>query len=139
MRISFDEYYLKLAETAALRADCSRSKVGAILVSKDHRCSIGYNGSPPGEPGCLTDKACPRGRASYEEIPSLSANYKSNCIAIHAERNAITRSDPAIRQGSTLYVTRSPCRDCQLFAMKNGVTRVVWILPEGFGSMRMFS
>lgn len=137
-RMSFDEYYLALATTAALRADCTRSKVGAILVSPDHRTSIGYNGAPSGAPGCLSDNACPRGRLSYEELPSLMGNYAQNCIAIHAERNAILRADVQLRVNSTLYVTRSPCRDCQLFALNNGVKRIVWVMPGGFGSMKMY-
>lgn len=138
-RMSFDEYYLALATTAALRADCTRSKVGAILVSVDHRTSIGYNGAPSGAPGCLSDNACPRGRMSYEELPSLAGNYNQNCIAIHAERNAIVRSAPEMRVGATLYVTRSPCRDCQLFALYNGVKRVVWTLPDNrYGSMKLY-
>lgn len=137
-RLSFDEYYLELAKTASLRADCTRSKVGSILVSPDHRCSIGYNGAPSGAPGCLSDNACPRGRLSYEELPALDGNYSQNCIAIHAERNAIVRADPSIRKDATLYVTRSPCRDCQLFAMFNGIKRIVWFIPpKGYGSMRL--
>lgn len=137
-RLSFDEYYIELAKTASLRADCTRSKVGAILVSTDHRCSIGYNGAPSGAPGCLTENACPRGRLSYEELPSLSGNYKQTCIAVHSERNAIVRADPNIRYKASLYVTRSPCRDCQLFAMANDLARIVWLTPEGkIASMRL--
>lgn len=139
MRLTFDEFYLEIAKTSSLRADCTRSKVGAVLVSPDHRVSIGYNGAPSGSPGCLTENACPRGRLSYSELPALDGNYSQNCIAIHAERNAILRSDPSIRKGSTLYVTRSPCRDCQLFALANGVARFVWLTPNNeIATMRIF-
>ena len=139
IRPSFDETYLEVAKTISKRADCTRSKVGAVLVSKDHRCSLGYNGAPPGAPGCLTENACPRGRMSYEELPALNGNYSQNCIAIHAERNAILRADPEIRKDATLYVTRSPCRDCQLFAVANGISRFVWYTPDGkIASMRIF-
>lgn len=131
LRPSFDEFYLSIAKTASIRADCTRSKVGAILVSPDHRTSLGYNGAPSGAPGCLTESACPRGRLSYEELPALQGNYNQTCIAIHAERNAILRADVLVRINSTLYVTRSPCRDCQLFAMNNGVVRFVWYSPDG--------
>jgi dCMP deaminase len=132
LRPSWEEYFLELAKTAALRADCTRSKVGAVLVDRDNRIlSVGYNGAPAGAPGCLTKNACPRGMLSYEELPPLSGNYNQNCIAIHAERNAILYADPEKRIGSTLYVTRSPCRDCQLLALASGVTRFVWFTPEG--------
>lgn len=139
IRLSFDEFYIEIAKTASLRADCTRSKVGAVLVSPDHRTSLGYNGAPSGAPGCLTENACPRGRLSYDELPPLDGNYNQNCIAIHAERNAIIRSAPEIRNGATLYVTRSPCRDCQLFALANGIKRFVWLTPDGqIASMKIY-
>lgn len=139
LRPSFDEIYLKVAKTISERADCTRSKVGAVLVTPDHRTCLGYNGAPSKMPGCLTDNACPRGRLSYEELPSLSGNYNTNCIAIHAERNAILRSAPDMRVGATVYVTRSPCRDCQLFALANGVKRFVWYDSAGnICSMKLY-
>lgn len=138
LRPSFDEVYLKVAKTISERADCTRSKVGAVLVSEDHRTSLGYNGAPSKMPGCLTEGACPRGRLSYEELPALNGNYNQNCIAIHAERNAILRSAPEMRIRATLYVTRSPCRDCQLFALNNGIIRFVWYTPDNkMASMRI--
>lgn len=139
IRLSWDEYFIELSITASLRADCTRSKVGAILVDSNNRIlSVGYNGSPSKSPGCLTDNACPRGRLSYEELPALSG-YQT-CIAIHAERNAILYADPEKRIGSSLYVTRSPCRDCQLLALASGVVRFIWKTPdEKIASMIMIS
>lgn len=140
MRISWDEYFIELSKVAALRADCTRSKVGSVLVDSNNRIlSVGYNGSPSKTPGCLTDNACPRGRFSYSELPALSGNYSQNCIAIHAERNALLYADPAKRIGSTLYVTRSPCRDCQLLALLEGVHKFIWQTPDGkIASMIMY-
>lgn len=137
LRPSWDEYFLGIAEASSSRADCTRSKVGAVLVSAGNRIiSVGYNGAPAGAPGCLTENACPRGRLSYEELPSVS-DY-SNCIAIHAERNAILYADPMRRYGTTLYITRRPCTLCQLLAMKNGVKRIVFYTPEKvIASMRI--
>jgi dCMP deaminase len=137
LRPSFDEYYLAVAKTASLRADCTRSKVGAVLVTKDHRTQLGYNGAPSGAPGCLTNNACPRGMLSYEELPATS-DY-SNCISIHAEKNAIVRASVEMRLGATLYVTRSPCRDCQKLAMLSGVKRFVWMTPDNtIADMRIY-
>jgi len=138
LRPSWDEYFLELSKAAALRADCTRSKVGAVLVDGNNRIlSVGYNGAPSGAPGCLTSNACPRGRLSYDELPPTS-NY-NNCISIHAEKNAVLYADPEKRIGSTLYVTRSPCRDCQKLAMLSGVKRFVWITPDGgIGRMVIF-
>lgn len=61
-RPSWDDYYLGIADSVAVRADCTRRKVGALVVKDNSIISTGYNGSPPGEPGCLSDGACPRGR-----------------------------------------------------------------------------
>lgn len=137
-RPSWNEYFIQIAKTASLRADCTRSKVGAVLVDGNNRIlSVGYNGSPSKTPGCLTDNACPRGRLSYDELPAL-AGYQT-CIAIHAERNAIIYADPEKRVGSSLYVTRSPCMDCQLLALASGVRKFVWVTPdERIASMIMF-
>lgn len=138
IRPSWDEYFLEIAKTAALRADCTRSKVGAALVGSDNRIiSLGYNGAPSGAPGCLTSNACPRGRLSYDELPPTS-NY-NNCIAVHAERNAILYADPQKRVGSALYITRSPCRDCQKLAMLSGIKKFVWLTPDGvIASMKIY-
>ncbi|MGW0930652.1 deoxycytidylate deaminase [Streptomyces sp. NPDC002644] len=126
-RPSFDDFYLAGAEWASTRADCTRAQVGAVLVSRDHRVSIGYNGLITGVPGCATAGNCPRGQMSIEEIPRDS-DY-SNCAATHAERNAIERARPEDLPGSTLYVTRSPCPACQTLIRSVGIARVV--IPEG--------
>ena len=123
-RPSWDSYFIGIAEAVAQRADCTRSKVGAILVnSRNEIRGTGFNGSPAGLPGCLTDGACPRGRLSYDEVPADS-DY-SNCIADHAERNALRHSRPEDLAGSTLYVTRPPCPWCQTLIDACGIVRVV--------------
>ena len=122
-RPSFDEYYLAGAEWASTRADCTRAQVGALLVSRDHRVTPGYNGAPPGIPGCATASNCPRGRLSPEEC-ARDSDY-SNCIARHAEDNAITRARPEDLPGATLYVTRAPCPACWTLIVAAGISRVV--------------
>lgn len=135
--MTWDEYFLQVAKAVSLRADCTRSSVGAVLVDDSHRIvASGYNGAPPGAPGCLSG-ACPRGRLSYEDLPAESSY--SNCIAIHAERNAILYANPEERSGTTLYVTRRPCVDCKELLLVEGIVRVVWWSPEyGISSERMF-
>lgn len=61
IRPGWDEYFLKIAEAVALRANCTRRKAGAVIVKHRRIVSTGYNGAPAGEPGCL-DGHCPRGR-----------------------------------------------------------------------------
>lgn len=127
-RLSWDEYFLEISKAVSLRGDCTRSQVGAVLVSRDHRIiSSGYNGTVPGNPGCL-EGACPRGKLSYEELPAES-DY-GNCISTHAERNAILWANPSQRQRSTLYVTRRPCVGCKELLLAVGVERVVWFSSD---------
>lgn len=128
-RLGWDEYFLEVAKAVALRADCTRSKVGAVLVDSNHRVvGTGYNGAPPGAPGCLSG-ACPRGKLSYDEHPE-GGSY-ANCISNHAERNAILYANPEERAGTTLYITRRPCTGCHQLILAEGIVKVVWLTPDG--------
>lgn len=129
-RPDWDEYFLRIADAVSQRADCTRSLVGAVLVDENHRIvSTGYNGAPSSVPGCLTDGACPRGRLSYDDLPPES-DY-GNCIALHAERNAILYANVDEREGTTLYITRRPCTDCHELILSVGVKWIIWRTPDG--------
>lgn len=127
-RPSFEDYFFELADLTATRADCTRRKVGAVLVGPSKRIvATGYNGAPAGIPGCATANACPRGRLSHAELPR-DAPYDAQgqvCLADHAERNAVTRflelmvelgvpRDVALDylKRCTLYVSDTPCPQC---------------------------
>jgi dCMP deaminase len=127
-RPDWDAYFLAGAAWSATRADCTRAQVGALLVNARNEVrGTGYNGAPAGVPGCASAGACPRGRLSVEDCPRDS-DY-SNCLADHAERNALRHADPRELHGSTLYVTREPCPSCWTLIRATGVRRVV--TPDG--------
>lgn len=127
-RLEWDDYFLQIALAVSLRGDCTRSRVGAVLVDGFHRViSTGYNGVPAAAPGCLSG-ACPRGRFSYEELPSKD-NYE-DCIALHAERNAVIYAPVESRFGTCLYVTRRPCTMCKELLLAEGIKRVVWLSSD---------
>ena len=132
-RPTWDEYGLQLAFAASTRADCTRRQVGAVLMGPDHRIhGTGYNGAPPGVPGCASAGACPRGRLSYDQVAASSqyASGAGRCIANHAERNALTFIDTNVDlTGFTLYVTDEPCPDCHALIRESGIARAVW--PDG--------
>ncbi|MFE4451401.1 deoxycytidylate deaminase [Streptomyces sp. NPDC056796] len=130
MRPSRDEWALNVAREVATMADCTRAQVGAIILNKRKRSlGLGYNGLPPGVPGCATAGNCPRGQLSVEEC-ARDTDY-SNCAATHAERNAI---EDALDKGilpealwdATLYVTRKPCPACNTLIASVGIGRVVY-------------
>lgn len=152
MRPTTDEWFLGIAQAVAAMADCTRSKVGAVIATGKELIQPGYNGAPPGKPGCLTDGACPRGRhyKSYaghadgrgiidycacdkpwpcpDAVEAMSS-YDTGpgaCIAVHAELNAIMRAGRDRCAGATMYVTREPCDGCWRVIDGAGIVRVVW-------------
>lgn len=117
-RPSWSDYFMNIADAVAKRSDCERDKVGAVIV-KDRRIrATGYNGSPAGYPGC---QSCPR-----RTIHKGSTQSYDNCVALHAEQNAIIHCDREDMQGATIYVTRMPCITCMKLIMGSGMLRAVW-------------
>ncbi|WJN63211.1 deoxycytidylate deaminase [Streptomyces phage phiScoe45] len=129
MRPDRDEWALSIADEVATMADCTRSQVGCVILNKRKRIlGVGYNGLPPGIPGCATAGNCPRGRLTRDEC-APDSDY-ANCAADHAERNAIRDAldkgiHPDELKGSTIYVTRKPCPACQTLITAVGIERVV--------------
>lgn len=76
-RPDWDSWALGLATAVSLRGDCTRRRVGAVLLDKDHRIiGAGYNGSWPGGPSCLKGD-CPRGL--HFRAPEPYDRRCSNC------------------------------------------------------------
>ena len=120
-RPTWDEYFLGIAEAVSARSDCERSRVGAVIVKERRIRATGYNGAPANQPGC---ESCPRRTSSV----APGSDY-SNCVAVHAEANALLYCDREDLIGATLYITREPCYGCQKLIAATGVSRVV--TPEG--------
>lgn len=139
-RVSRDEDGVLIAMAVGLRADCTRRRVGAVVVDVHGRIvGTGRNGAPSGRPGCLSAGACPRGRADYATV-APGSSYSAGagrCIALHAEANACLYSDPAARRGGTIYVTDAPCDDCSLLLAGSGLARAVWPVLDTEGNWRI--
>lgn len=126
-RITWDQYGMQLATTAALRGDCRRRQVGAVLMAEDHSIiSMGYNGGPSKGKSCL-DGQCPRGLMSKKEVPGNSPYDEGSgtCIALHAEWNLLLRTSWEQFEGSTLYITKKPCHICSVMISGTRIRRVV--------------
>ena len=118
-RPDWDRYFLEIAEAVALRGDCRRKRVGCVLVDQDHRIiGTGYNGAEPGGPSCLAGQ-CPRG---LDDSPP-DEDY-SDCIAVHAEANALLFARASCK-GATAYVTTWVCEGCKKLLRGAGVDRLV--------------
>ncbi len=117
---SFDEIYMELAENLATRSHCVKAKVGAVLTKDTRIISLGYNGPPAGTHNCdevWPAEGCPR-------------DSKGSCsLALHAEENAIlyaSKNNISI-EGSTLYVTLSPCIACARIIFTIGIKKVYYL------------
>lgn len=117
---SFDEIYMDLAENLAKRSHCVKAQVGAVLTKDTRIVSLGYNGPPSGTHNCDIDfpkEGCPR-------------DSKGSCsLALHAEQNAIlyASKNKVSIEGSTLYVTLSPCISCARVIYTMGIKKVFYI------------
>ena len=117
--ISWDEYFMSIALLSSLRSKDGNTKVGACIVSDDHKVlSLGYNGMPLG----VSDEEIPWA-GSKENKPYLETKYPYVC---HAELNAILNSNHNLKR-STLYVTLFPCNECTKAVIQAGIKKVVYL------------
>jgi len=119
-RISWDAYFMKIAELVAERSTCLRRKVGAVLVSDRRILATGYNGAPKGlahcaEVGCLREKL----RIKPGERIEI-------CRGVHAEQNALVQAASfGIKvSGAFLYCTHQPCITCTKLLINAGITKI---------------
>jgi dCMP deaminase len=121
-RPTWDEYFMMLAEVAAMRGNCVRRRVGAVIVHNKQLLSTGYNGTPKGITNC-NDGGCPRCAGTSDSGAALD-----ECLCVHAEENAIVQAAAhgvAIR-GATLYCTLCPCSYCAKSIINAGLAEVVY-------------
>lgn len=108
---ALDSRYLRMAQIWAENSYCERRKVGALLVKDKMIISDGFNGTPAG----------------FENVCE-NADGHTKPYVLHAEANAISkvaRSNNS-SDGSTLYITASPCLECAKLIIQAGVRRVVF-------------
>ena len=105
-----DLRYLRMARIWAENSYCKRRQVGALVVKDKMIISDGYNGTPSG----------------FENI--CEDNNVTKPYVLHAEANAITKLARSSNnsEGSTLYVTASPCIECSKLIIQAGIKRVVY-------------
>ena len=106
-----DYRYLRMARIWAENSYCKRRQVGALVVKDKMIISDGYNGTPSG----------------FENVCEDEEGIKKPYV-LHAEANAITKLARSGNnsEGSTLYVTASPCIECAKLIIQAGIRRVVY-------------
>jgi dCMP deaminase len=122
------QYMQMCIATANIFSTCGKKKYAAVLVDKnDHIVGIGYNGGPRGFQHC-EDGGCPR----FQEMSDSGSNY-DNCIAVHAEANALLHSDYSSHAYS-IYVNGPPCFSCAKLISNSTVKQVYYIGDRSYKS-----
>ena len=113
---------MEIAHVVAKRSNCSRRKVGAVIMNRNHILSAGYNGTPRGVKNCF-EGGCPRCAGKTPSGKGLD-----ECLCTHAEQNAICQAalHGVAIDGATLYVTISPCLICAKLIINAGIREVVY-------------
>lgn len=121
-RPDWDEYFMNIARVAALRGNCIKRKVAAVIVKDRRVISTGYNGTPRGITNC-NEGGCPR----CHHFGTSGENLEE-CLCSHAEENAIVQAayhGVSIKDG-TIYTTYSPCLMCTKMIINSGLIEVVY-------------
>ncbi|MFH1590136.1 MAG: dCMP deaminase family protein [archaeon] len=114
--ISWDDYFMGIAELSAMRSKDPSTRVGACIVNNKKKIvSIGYNGFPT---GCGDDKL-PWKRTG----PYLETKYP---YVAHAELNAILNATSNL-DNCKVYVTLFPCNECAKMVIQSGIKEVIFL------------
>ncbi|RKX29510.1 MAG: cytidine deaminase [Candidatus Zixiibacteriota bacterium] len=116
--ISWEEYFMAIAQLSAKRSKDPNTQVGACIVNANKRIiGIGYNGFPIG----CSDDELPWGRKG----DFLDTKYPYVC---HAEMNAITNaSNKPDLDGASMYVSLFPCNECAKLIVQVGIKEIVFL------------
>ena len=122
--ISWDEYFMGVAQLSGMRSKDPNTQVGACIVSSDNKIlSMGYNGFPNG----CSDEEFPWEREGEE----LDTKYP---FVTHSELNAILNYRGGSLEGTKLYVSLFPCNECAKAIIQAGIRTVVYDSDKYEGS-----
>ena len=108
---AWDEYFMKIAETVALKSKDPSSKMGCVIVdSKKRVVSLGYNGMLQG---------------ADESKMTLSERPMKYYFAIHSEMNAVLFAHQDL-SGCTIYNRVATCENCLKYCLQAGIKRFVY-------------
>lgn len=114
--ITWDEYFMGVAQLSGKRSKDPNTQVGACIVSENNKIlSMGYNGFPTN----CSDDDFPWAR----EGNPLENKY---LYTVHSELNAILNYRGGSLEGATLYVTLFPCNECAKAIIQVGIKAIVY-------------
>lgn len=132
----WDKSFLETADIFTKHSKCAAKKVACVLVKNNAIISIGINGTLPGLPNCNEKFFKDKGKwYSIDDSGNYIPCHDNECHSkwskkneVHAEVNAISKAarEGISVEGSTAYITHSPCHTCSLLLASSGVKRVVF-------------
>lgn len=110
-QMSWDEYFMGIADEVAKRSKDPSSKNGCVIVDERHRpVSFGYNGAIQG---------------ADESKMTLTERPMKYYFVIHSEMNALLFAGKDV-SGCTLYNKMATCENCLKYCLQAGITRFVY-------------
>ena len=110
-KLSWDEYFMEIAETVAKKSKDPSSQNGCVIVDERKRLvSFGYNGTIQG---------------ADESKMTLSERPMKYYFAIHSEMNALIFAGRDLN-GCTLYNMIATCENCLKHCLQAGIKRFVY-------------
>ncbi|WP_068774321.1 dCMP deaminase family protein [Paenibacillus sp. FJAT-26967] len=130
-RKDWDTYFMDIAYMASTRSQCSRRRVGTVLVQGKKLLGTAYNGAPMGVPDCSEEGCMLVEEFELQVIDGKEEMIrKQRCIrTIHAEQNLLLFTDREDREGSSVYVTDQPCWTCSNMLANSGVQEIIYHRP----------
>lgn len=125
LRPTWDSYFMRLADLAALRSNCMKRRVGCVIVRGNRVIATGYNGTPRHLTNC-NEGGCDRCNKGHGSGSGLAT-----CLCLHAEENALLESgrdriSGNNSEGSVLYCNTCPCLTCSIKIVQSGIAEVVY-------------
>ncbi|OBA19634.1 hypothetical protein METBIDRAFT_13378 [Metschnikowia bicuspidata var. bicuspidata NRRL YB-4993] len=122
LRPTWDAYFMRLADLAALRSNCMKRRVGCVIVKDNRVVATGYNGTPRNLTNC-NEGGCARCNQGQGSGASLLT-----CLCLHAEENALLEAGRERTSGdkSILYCNTCPCLTCSIKIVQSGIRQVVY-------------
>lgn len=107
--------YIKIAENIGNLSYCKRKQVGSVLVKNNNIISTGYNGTPAGMPNVCENE-----------------EGETNWYTLHSETNCLSKIAKSTQSsdGSILYITLSPCKDCAKLILQSGITEIYYLVQH---------
>ena len=141
--ISWDEFFMGVAELAAKRSKDPSTQVGCCIVDDDNKIvSVGYNGMPQRREKLYKDDKAYGGVIAVPAIATLYTPANNDVMypweregdpedvkysyIVHAELNAILNAGGRSLKDTTMYVTLCCCNECAKAIVQAGIKKVIY-------------